>query len=163
MKADEVFSNSKGLLLAGDVNSKAGNHWLILLTSDLGSEEPFAPDSREQWFTSASLCPLLPLFLPTLSPNQETETYVEIFILTEPFHNLYFYCLIRFYFHLECLFFVGAWQYDLFFVFPSGPWMKRKLSSGRDCQIRVQNTVKRCTVSSTKLAKSLFALLLVNK
>ena len=68
MKADKVFSNSKGLL-AGEVNSKAGNHWLILLTSDLGSDEPFAPDLQEQWFTSASLCALPPPILPTLSPN----------------------------------------------------------------------------------------------
>ena len=84
------------------------------------------------------------------------------------FHNLYFYCLIRFYFHLDSLLFIGAWWYDLFFVFPSEPWMKRKLSSGRDCQIRVQNMVKWCSVSSKKLAKSiledpLFALLLANR
>ena len=132
MKADKVFSNSKGLLLAGEVNSKAGNHWLILLTSDLGSDGPFAPDLQEQWFTSASLCPLpnTPPMLPTLSPNQETETYFENFIRTEPFHNLYFYCLIRFYFHLDSLLFIGAWWYDLFFVFPSEPSMKTQLWEG---------------------------------
>ena len=76
--------------------------------------------------------------------------YFILFFCTEPFHNLYFCCLIRFYFHLDSLLFIGAWRYDLFFVFPSEPWMKRKLSSGRDCQIKVHNMVKWCSVSSKK-------------
>ena len=33
------------------------------------------------------------------------------------FHSLYFYCLIRFHFHLDNLLFIGAWWYGLFFCF----------------------------------------------
>ena len=77
MKADKVFSNSKGLLLAGEVNSKAANHWLILLTSDLGSDEPFAPDLQEQWFTSASLCPL-----PPPHPSHPVSQHNILFMLS---------------------------------------------------------------------------------
>lgn len=64
-----------------------------------------SPWPKECWITSASLWGFLSV-PPTPSPKQDPKlkhTFKNL-ILTEPFHNFYFYCFIKFYFHLEYLF-----------------------------------------------------------
>lgn len=112
---------------AAEVNSKAGNKWLQLTTSDWGSEEPFPSDLKEQWITYLCFPVVFSLRKPPPAPisqaRHKAETYFKNLILTEPFHNLYFYCFIKFYFHLEYLLFIGAWPLTdglVGFVFPFG-------------------------------------------